>query len=347
MKKIKNNTLFASAMLLILILSMQPAMAEEPGSTEPVLDTTRLWVNYNYALVPTEKIKVSMDALITYVGDLGEDTTQLEAYKADFVAKQDDMLAVAENNEPLGQVISEMRAVVKGFRDEVASLVGENKTDAREAVRVALEENEDIFHEMIAEARTVHKAHNLEAFDHMIDKAQERIDDGAEKGLDTTEVQEALDEIKARRDQWVTTMDDAIESCTVKPVIHCNTTETDEYRALKVEIRQDFKDIRELAKNVGKQQRIAVAIAQARDVVVKTQERLNNANVDVSEFQESLDEISGMIDSAEENNNAKGYDGAIENLNAAREMFRQMRQSSITKRNSAISLNVKSGVGAE
>jgi len=347
MKRIKELILLASVMLLMFISSMQAVAAEEAGSAEPVLDTTRIWVNYNYALVPTEKVKVSMDALIAYVGDLGEDTMQLEAYKVDLVAKQDDLLAAAENNEPLGLVISEMRAVVKDFRDEVASLVGENKTGAREAVRVALEENDETFHEMVAEARTVHKAHNLEAFDHAVDKAQERIDEGAAKGFDVTEVQAALDAIKAKRDLWVLVMDDAIESCTVRPVIRCNTTESDEYRALKIEIRQDFKDLRELARDAGRQQRIAAAVAQARDVVARTQERLDNANADVSEFQESLDDISGMIDSAEEKNSMKDYEGAIEDLKESRKMFREMRQSSISKRNSVRSLTVRSGFGAE
>lgn len=347
MKRINKSILLVSVMLLMFISSMQVVAAEKAGSAEPVLDTTRIRVNYNYALVPTEKVKVSMDVLIAYIGDLGEDTTQLEAYKADFVAKQDDLFSAAENNEPLGQVISEMRAVVKDFRDEAASLIGENKTGAREAVRVALEENEDTFHEMIAEARTVHKAHNLEAFDHAVDKAQERIDEGVAKGFDVTEVQAALDAIKAKRDQWVLVMDDAIESCTVKPVISCHTAESDEYRALKVEIRQDFRDLRELARNLGRQQRIAIAITQARDVVVRTQERFDNAKVDVFELQESLDDISGMIDSAEEKNNMGDYEGAIEDLKESREMFREMRESAITKRNSIRSLTVRSESGVE
>ncbi len=347
MKRIKESVLLVSVMLLMLFLSMQTVAAEEAGSNEPVLDTTRIWVNYNYALVPIEKTKVSMDALIVYVGDLGEDTTQLEAYKVDFVAKQDDLLAAAENNEPLGQVISEMRAVVKDFRDETASLVGENKTDAREAVKAALEENEDTFYNLIAEARTVHKTHNLEAFDHAIDRAQERIDEGAAKGLDVTEVQARLDEISAKRDQWVLIMDDAIDSCTVRPVVRCNTTESDEYRALKDEIRQDFRELKDLARDVGKQQRIAATITQARDVVDRVQERLDNANADVSEEQEVLDEISGIIDGAEEKNNMGDYEGAIEDLEDSRERFREMRESAISKRDSAMSSTEKPGLGAE
>jgi len=134
-----------------------------------------------------------MDALITYIKDtLGKDTTNLEAYRDDFVAKKGDLKTPAQNNQPLGQTISEMKQIAISFRDEARTLVGENKTGALLAVKQALEENKPIFCTLTADARSAHKQHNLEAFDYINTKSQSKLDEGKAKGYDIAELQAAL-----------------------------------------------------------------------------------------------------------------------------------------------------------
>ncbi|MFH1432242.1 MAG: hypothetical protein ABIG84_03415 [archaeon] len=337
MKRI-TKILFSVIMLLTMITAIQPVSAQNPGSPQPVLETTKIWVNYNYALVRIEEAEIGMDALITYIGtDLGKDTAKLEAYKNDLISKQDELKTVAENNQPLSPVISDMKTIVRSFRDEARIHVGENRTGALNAIKNAVEENENTIYDMIASARAVHKQHNLEAFDYLNEKAQSKLDEGVSKGIDVTELQAALDEIKQKRTEFVQVMDDAIDSCKDRIRLRCNTTQTQEYFRVRDEIIQDYKDLRELAKNVGMKYKIANAIENGRNIIANgktTLERAESRNIDVSVEKAKLDEISKLVDSAENNNNNGDYEAAIADMESAKEAFQELRDSVKTRRGS-------------
>lgn len=127
-------------------------------------------------------------------------------------------------------------------------------------------------------------------------------------------------------------MDNAIESCTVRPVRHCDTTEAEEYTEFRDEIKQDYRDLRELARNIGKKHHIFKAIERSRTVIANAQSKLENANADVTAELAMLSAISDLVDSAENNYNESNYDAAIEDMKSAKELFRELRESVRSRR---------------
>ncbi len=130
-------------------------------------------------------------------------------------------------------------------------------------------------------------------------------------------------------------MDNAISSCEVKPVLSCNTTDAQEYIATKNGIIQEYKNLRDTAKNIGMDVKLTNAIAKAREIIADSQARLDKAKIDVSVEKAKLNEISAMVDSAEQNKNSKNYDAAKNDLESAKAAFKELRESALSKRSAA------------
>ncbi|MDL5501654.1 MAG: hypothetical protein QSU88_00400, partial [Candidatus Methanoperedens sp.] len=69
-----------------------------PAPAESVIKTKQAWMLYKYALLPVEKHRIGMEAIIGYVQSTGKDASKLMALKDKFVLLADQLKAAAEKN---------------------------------------------------------------------------------------------------------------------------------------------------------------------------------------------------------------------------------------------------------
>ncbi len=287
---------------------------------------------YKYALIPTEKHRVGMEALIGYVESIGKGSSTLVTLKDQFISLRDQLQSAAEKNDYSGgkTIISQMKDVVSNFRAETKTLVAGNETAAKAALNAALEQNSDYFDSLVTEARESKKDRNLEFFDLANARAQGRIDKAKTNGADVTALQAKLDEIKELRSDLIDAMSAGIESCKGEGLGKCNTTESQAYVALKEQIESKYKELVELAKSVGQSQKISNAITKAREIIANGEKTLNAAaarGTDVSAYRASLTEITGLVNSAETKYKSGDFSGAAEDLKQAQEKFNALKNS--------------------
>lgn len=100
-----------------------------PAPAESVIKTKQAWMLYKYALLPMEKHRIGMEALIGYVESLGKDASKLVTLKEQFVSLADQLKAAAEKNDYQGgrRIISQMKDTVTSFRTETKLLIAGNK----------------------------------------------------------------------------------------------------------------------------------------------------------------------------------------------------------------------------
>ncbi|HEY9206498.1 MAG TPA: hypothetical protein VIO58_11325 [Candidatus Methanoperedens sp.] len=305
---------------------------------DSVIKTKQAWMLYKYALLPAEKHRVGMEALIGYVETLGKDTSKLAALKDNFVSLIDQLKTAAENNDyQLGKrVVTQMKDTVASFKSELKPLVAGNETAARDALNAALLQNSDYFDSLVTEAREARRDRNLEFFDIAAARAQGKLEKAKEKGIDVSALQAKLDEIKELRSELLDSMNAGIASCNGEGIGKCNTTEAAAYTALRDEIKNKYKELVELAKTAGQTQRFSLAITKARDLIAKGETLLDTAEkrgIDVSKEKAGLSEIKGLVDSAESKYKAGDFTGAAKDLKQAQEKYRSLKNDAISRRN--------------
>lgn len=304
---------------------------------DSVITTKQGMVLYRYALLPIEKHRVGMEALIGYVQAQGEDASKLVTLKDDFMSLSDQLKAAADANDYKEgiSIVSRMKETVTSFRTEVKQLVAGNETAAKDALNAALEQNSDYFDSLVTEAREAQKDRNLELFDLANARAQGRLDKAKEKGIDVSALQAKLDEIKELRSKLVDVMNAGIASCKGEGLGKCSTPEAAEYKTLREEIKNKYKELAELAKNTGQSQRAALAITKAREIIAKGETMLGSAEqrgIDVSAETAALSEIKALIDSADAKYKNNDLAGAKEDLKQAQEKFNTLKNDVVSRR---------------
>jgi hypothetical protein len=305
---------------------------------ESVIKTKQAMMLYNYALLPIEKNRVGMEAIIGYVESLGKDTSKLVSSKERFVSLADELKASAQKNDYQGgrSIISQMKDTVTGFRTETKSILAGNESGARTALNAALEANSDYFDSLVTQAREARKDRNLEFFDLAAARVQGRLDKAKGNGIDVSALQAKLDEIMELRTQFVDAMNQGIAACTGEGIGKCTKTEVEAYKTTREEIKNKYKELVELAKTTGQNQRFASAITRARDIISKGEKVLGEARdrgMDVSSEKTGLDEIKGLVDSAESKYKAGDFEGAGQDLRDAQEKFKDLRSKAVSRRN--------------
>lgn len=142
---------------------------------DSVIKTKQAMMLYKYALLPIEKHRIGMEAIIGYVESLGKDTSKLVTLKDKFVSLANELNKAAQNNDYQGgkSIISQMKDTVTGFRTETKSILAGNESAAKTALNTALEANSDYFDSLVTQAREARKHRNLEFFDLSVARTQE------------------------------------------------------------------------------------------------------------------------------------------------------------------------------
>ncbi len=323
----KSRMLALAAILMVVMGTIGVAFAqEERGSTREEIKGKRLLHRYNVVFRQAEQSRIGMEAVIAYVDEIGNDSTTLAGIKDNFVAKVGELKTAAEGNDFEGfkDVTSDMRDLIKDFRDEAHNVLGTDVGEARTRVAQAIQGQRDYLNSLVDEIRTARGEVELEAVDEAIEDVEERTDKAVERGADATELKAKLAEIKEKREELKLKIDAAIASCGEAGLGKCDTPEAQEYKALKEEIKDDFKGLKEIAKATGLKKRISKGIEAAGNVLEKANERLERAEesgVDVTTAKAKLDEVQRLLDSAEEKLDAGDYEGAMDELKAARTAF--------------------------
>ncbi|MCX9010722.1 MAG: hypothetical protein OIN66_06320 [Candidatus Methanoperedens sp.] len=313
---------------------------DESKSTAPaesVIKTKQAALLYKYALLPVEKHRIGMEALIGYVESQGKGASKLTELKDRFITLSDQLKAAAEANDyQKGKsIIAQMKETVTIFRAEVKLLAAGNETAAKEALNAALLQNSDYFDSLVTEAREARRDRNLEFFDLAAARTQGRLDKAKEKGIDVSALQAKLDEIKELRSGLIDAMNAGVASCKGEGLGKCNTTEAAAYKTLRDEIKNKYRELAELAKNTGQSQRVQAAITKAGEVISNGERLLASAkqrNVDVSGEEAKLNEIKALVDSADAKYKGNDLAGAKEDLKQAQEKFKDLRNDVISRR---------------
>lgn len=155
-------------------------------------------------------------------------------------------------------------------------------------------------------------------------------------GIEVSALQAKLDEIKELRTDLVDAMNEGIAACTGEGIGKCTKPEVEAYKTTREEIMNKYKELVELAKTTGQNQRYASAIIRARDIITKGEKVLGDAHnrgMDVSSEKAGLDEIKGLVDSAESKYKAGDFEGAGQDLRNAQEKFKDLRNKAVSRRN--------------
>lgn len=304
---------------------------------ESVIKTKQATMLYRYALLPAEKHRVGMEALIGYVESLGKDASKLVTLKDRFVSFSDQLKTAAENNDYQSgkSIVAQMKDTVASFKAEVKPLVAGNESAAKEALNAALTQNSDYFDSLVAEAREARRDRNLELFDLANARAQGRLDRAKEKGADVSALQAKLDDIKELRSGLVDAMNAGIASCKGEGLGKCNTPDAASYKTHREEIKNKYKELADVAKTVGQSQRVQTAIAKAKELIAKGEKTLDLAEkrgMAVSSERAKLADIKGLLDSAEAKSKAGDIAGAKEDLKKAQEKFKALRTEVSSRR---------------
>lgn len=305
---------------------------------DSVIRTKQAMMLYKYALLPVEKNRIGMEAIIGYVESIGKDTSKLVTLKDRFISLANELNKAAQNNDYQGgkSIISQMKDTVTGFRTETKSIVAGNESGARAALNASLEANSDYFDSLVTQAREARKDRNLEFFDLSVARAQGRMDKAKGNGIDVSALQAKLDEIKELRTDLVDAMNEGIAACAGEGIGKCMKPEVEAYKTTREEIVNKYKELVELAKTTGQNQRYASAIIRARDIIAKGEKVLSNAQnrgMDVSSEKAGLDEIKDLVDSAESKYKAGDFEGAGQDLRNAQEKFKDLRSKAVSRRN--------------
>lgn len=319
-----------AAILMIMFATFGVGVVTAQG--KPIrgeIKEKRLLHLYDVFFHQMEKHRIGMEAIIDYVGDTNAGSAQLVVIKDDFVALVGELetAAMDGNAGEFRIILKDARDLTKDFRLESHSVLGTEGEigKARTRVNEALEENKEYLQTLLGNIQQSRKGAELEIIDEANDEAQGRIDDIEEKGMNVEELQAKLDEIKEKRDALKEKLEVAIASCEGIGLGVCNTTKAQEYRDLKEEIKQDYKELREISRKIGQAHRIANAIQASHRVIERMDSLISNAEergADVTVAKAKLDEVVYMLDSVEAEYNESNYEGALAELKNAKEALK-------------------------
>lgn len=305
------------------------------STTRDELKTTQAWMLYKYALVPAEKHRIGMEALIGYIEGTNGSTAKLVELKNGFITQQESLKAAAEKADYKGgrAIVDQMKKTVSDFRTEARAQIGTDTKGAQDALKSALEANEEYLDSLVTEAREAKKDRNLEAFDFANAKIQTRLDKAKDNGADVSALQAKLDEISAKRSELLDAMNSGVASCKGEGIGKCTTPEAQAYVTLRTELETDYKELREIAKQVGQSQKIGNAVTQAYTIITNAEKTLATAEGrgrDVSVQKAKLAEIKTLVDGADTKYKAGDYTGAENDLKAAKDAFEALKKSAAT-----------------
>jgi len=272
-----------------------------------------------------------MDAVIDYAQEINASTDKLIELRDEFVAKEAELNQTATEGDFAGfkGVLAHVRGIVKEFRIESHTVLGDNIGEAKVRVANAWQENREYLRTLVDNISKSKKEADLEKVEEAIEDAEEKVEKLEERGDNVTPLKEKIEEIKEKKEALREKLEEAIESCEGVGLGACNTTEAEEYRALRDEIKQEFRELREIAKDTGRKVAIARVIEASEKIIEKTKERLEKLGergVDVTVPLAKLEEVEGLLDAAEEKYEAGDYEGAMEDLKAVRKAFKSVRK---------------------
>ncbi len=320
------NKLFAAIVVLMFVLAgVSSAIAQEDSGKEA--RAKKLMHRYHVAFRHAEQVRIGMEATIAYVNELGNDSTTLSNIKKDFVAKVADLKTAAENNDfkAFEDALADMRTLIKSFRTNAHEVLGNNVGEAQTRVAKALQDNREYLNSLVQNISRSKGDQEIAEIDRVVNETEEKADKAASQGVNVSVLKTKLAEIKEKRDELKEKHAAAVESCKGTGLGECNTTETEAYSALKAEIKQDFKELRDIARATGQAHRIANNIDAAKKVLDKAEalvSRMEEEGADAAVLKAKLDEVAKLVDSAEAKYKAGDYSGALEELKAAREAFK-------------------------
>ncbi|MEE8402514.1 MAG: hypothetical protein V3R93_02040, partial [Candidatus Hydrothermarchaeaceae archaeon] len=249
--------------------------------------------------------------------------------KDSFVALEGELEAAANasDDREFKRMLKDSRGLTKDFREESHRVLGAEGEigAARTRVNEALDGDKDYLQTLLDNIRQSRKDSELEILDEANEGIQERIVHIKEKGRDVAELQAKLDEMKEERDALKEKLEAAIASCEGAGVGDCDTAEAQEYRALKDDIKDGYKELRTTSKKTGQTHRISNAIKASRKVLERLETRISQAEargVDVTAAKAKFDRITEMLDSAEAKYNEGDYEGALAELKNAKEALK-------------------------
>ncbi len=324
----KSRILAMAAILMVLMATVGVAIAQAPQgeSAGGELKGKRLLHRYHVVFRQAEQLRIGMEAVIGYVNELGNDSTKLVEIKNNYVAKVGELKKAAEGNDFQGfqGALADLRRLSKEFRDESHRVLGNKVGEAQTRVAKAIQDNKAYLNSLVGEINKAREDLELEAIDKAVEAAKEKTDKAKEQGANVSEIQAKLDEIRQKRGELKAKMDAAIATCSGVELSKCNTTEAQAYKAVRQEIKEDFKELRDIARNTGLRNRIAKGITAAKRILENARDRLTAAEergADVAVVKAKLDEVERLINSAQEKLGAKDYKGAVDELKAARTAF--------------------------
>jgi len=220
---------------------------------------TSWWdVYYKYAYMLVEKYRIGMETIISFTNEKGKDSTKLSSIKGEFLSANAELKTACDNEDKtaIETTILKMKDIVKRFKEEARiQLVGFG-IEALSRINAAWEANETYFNSLLDDARNLHKQRNTEIYDWAVQKGEEAIQKLEEYGKDATLAKAKLTEIKAKRENFVNSMSQAIASCYGVPqrVLVCPSglvsgdclTKVQSYCNLRDEIKSDFNELRDL-----------------------------------------------------------------------------------------------------
>ena len=295
---------------------------------------SKLQVKYKYDYAAIEKYRIGMEAVISYVEELGKDSSALIGYKDQFTALAEDLKAAADDNDEASYnaTIEEMKTIVTSFREEGRNQVGNNTEESRARIEAAFEENEDYLYGLVTEARELHKERNVQIFDYYNARAREVVDRLEAQGYNMSEAKAKLSEIEGKRESFIDAMNATIQACSDKWVGECKETpEAENYFELRDEIIDDFKELRDLILKIV----LDEVIPRAEDVLSKAEDVLSRAEatgIDVTAEKAKLDAIKSLVDDAKVKYEQGAYKEAIGLLRSARDSFRELKEEVKAKR---------------
>jgi|GEM_PF-5296206 DNA repair exonuclease SbcCD ATPase subunit len=318
--------LIISSILMLIAATLGTAMAQPPVD---VPGRKVLIHRFNVAFYQMETLRIGMDEVIEYAQEINASTEKLEELRDEFVSKATELNESAEKGDlkEFNSVLADIREIVKEFRLESHKVLGDKVGEAQVRVAQALQENRDYLLSLVENIAKSRKEADLEVVDKALGDAEKKVDKLKEKGANVTPLKIELKKIKEKREALREKLDAAIESCKGVGLEQCNTTEAKEYKALKEEIKREFKELREASKKTWNVVALSNIVRASENIVEKAKERLEKLEergIDVTVPLAKLDQIQEMLDSVEGKLQTGEYDEAIEELKAARDAFRSI-----------------------
>lgn len=271
------------------------------------------------AIFQLKRHLLGMDEVIRFAKEQNVSTAKLEELRNSFasVIEKMEQVVADEEKDSLGRYVSEAVKIAKDFREESRKLLGNKADEARERVRKATEEdrNRTLANES-DRIRAEEATHGLNSFDAHVENSQKKIDRLLKVGLNASEAQSKLNEIKAKRPALVDAINAFVSSCQGKP-LRCDNPEHDRLKKIKEDIRKEFKELDDVLKEIRQGERILHLAEQLERAIARAEETLKKAEKsgqDVTVYRAKLNEIKGILKSAEKKASAGDVSGATGDL---------------------------------